>query len=147
MPSGNVLLRERALESDCGRGRVTRTREGGERAVTFALRARHPTAVRFRDLGRELVMPRDDLRHGLRVRLPERVEPWMSVSTNVTTPVGSAISRAPCSRSTSSDAVAGPSGRVGIQRTAQHAVETLGELGLRRRPTRSGHAGLRLRSR
>ena len=31
----------------------------------------------------------------------------MSVSTNVTTPVGSAISRAPCSRSTSSDAVAG----------------------------------------
>ena len=123
------LHRERALERDRGRGGIAGTRERGERAVTLTLRARHPTAVPFGDLGRELVVTRHHLRHRLRVRLPERGG-TLDVGEHERDDAGGQRDLA-CALQSLDQLRRGrrPPRRVRIQRAAQHAVETLGELG------------------
>ena len=126
---GPRLRGDRALEGKRGRGRVGGARERRQRAVAFALRARHPTAVGLGDLGCELVVAGDHVRPSTSGCASHNgVEPSMSVSTNVTTPVGSTLSRALRSRSTRSLAVGGRRAGIGVEGAPQYTVEPFREL-------------------
>ena len=125
---GELLLGERPLEGDGGSGGIGRPRERGERAVTLALRARHPAAVRLGDLGRQLVMARDHLRHRRGVRLPEGSGPF-DVGEHERDDAGGQRDLPRALQPLDELRRGGrPSGRVRVEGAAQHPIESLGEL-------------------
>ena len=126
---GKGLFGERALEGNGGRDGIGRSGERGERAVTFTLRTRHSTAMCLRDLGCELVVSRNHLRHRLRMRFPEWRGPFdVGEHEGHHTRRQRGLPRA----LESFDELrrrCRPARCVAIERAAQHAVEALRELG------------------
>ena len=94
------LSRHPSRRARTPRGQPRRPREHRHRRVALAHRLDEPAAVFLDDLGHERVVADQDAAHGVRMGLPQTVEPSMSVMHSVTTPVGRSASQPARRRST-----------------------------------------------